>query len=360
MSEPVQLVCGLSGEKLAHAAAACVRSILDSFDPEGRLVLWFLYVDIGAEVRTALERSWSDPRLVVNWVEASEALSPVQEHPMAGSFLRLFVGELLGDVERVIWLDVDLLVFSDITELWNTSLKGNIIGAVPDPFSERTFFWKAALAEKLAIVGLQLDPEHRYFNAGVLLIDLDLWREKDIGQKAFEFYLRHPQLQHLDQDVLNFQLQGQVRYLKAKWNHIEPPALMWEWDPDVFRGLDPVEGLFHPAIRHMAGRCKPWDLSVRYSDRETFYQLLDRTEWRGQRPKHRHRLLIDLLHQWFDLQWLIVRGFWWPRSRTLAARSLVYVLKKPWMIPLIIAYGVRRCVLLSLAELRNMRRRASS
>ena len=84
--------------------------------------------------------------------------------------------------KRAVYLDCDILIEGDIKELFEFDLEGKTAGAVADhPQGERREYLK-----KLS--GLDGD----YFNSGVLLIDLDLWRQKEIGKKLFSFIRANP------------------------------------------------------------------------------------------------------------------------------------------------------------------------
>lgn len=89
------------------------------------------------------------------------------------SYARLFVGEMLPEtVDRVLYADCDMIVCEPLRELWNTPLGGKVLAAVQDSIS----------ADTKAAVGLQAGM--RYFNAGLLLIDLAEWRARKMGKGA--------------------------------------------------------------------------------------------------------------------------------------------------------------------------------
>ena len=124
------------------------------------------------------------------------------------SYARLFVGEVLPvEVERVLYLDCDVVVNGPLFDLWNTNLYGKCIGAIQDTIPSRT---KASVG---------LSSKHPYFNAGVLLIDLKQWREYNIGKKCLNFIDSYSgRVTHHDQGVLNGVLDGQWKRLSLKYN----------------------------------------------------------------------------------------------------------------------------------------------
>ena len=109
------------------------------------------------------------------------------------SYARLFIAEMVPEsVKRIIYLDCDMIVCQSLKELWDTDLNGKTIGVVQDTVGCR------------AKEQLSLSMNERYFNAGLLLIDLDAWRKHGIGAKCLHFLEAYNgQVYHHDQGVLN-------------------------------------------------------------------------------------------------------------------------------------------------------------
>ena len=90
---------------------------------------------------------------------------------------RLLVGEILPeDVDRILYLDCDMVILHSIRELYNTKLGENIIAAVEEP----------TVLERVRYE-IGLDYEASYVNAGLLLIDLKKWRENNLGEKTISY-----------------------------------------------------------------------------------------------------------------------------------------------------------------------------
>ncbi len=127
-------------------------------------------------------------------------------------YARLLLADQLHE-RRVLYLDADTLCLADPSPLHDAPLDGTVLGAVPDAL--------------IPTLGLDLDPlglpsaerQLPYFNSGVLVIDLDRWRDLDIGRRCFELLHQHgPHCQHHDQTALNWVLRGQWTRLPALWN----------------------------------------------------------------------------------------------------------------------------------------------
>lgn len=99
-------------------------------------------------------------------------------HISITTYARLKLGEYIADCDKVLYLDIDVLVRDSLTPLWDTDLGDNWLGACIDLFVERQEGYK----QKIGMA----DGEY-YFNAGVLLINLKKWRRHDIFKMSCEW-----------------------------------------------------------------------------------------------------------------------------------------------------------------------------
>ena len=170
------------------------------------------------------------------------------------AYYRLFLGEALpASIERVIFLDADVLVEGDLTELWNSPFDGYVLQAVPDAYSDLLHL------PRLRLAGFPFEDGARYFNAGVLLIDLRRWRERDVGRRASALLWKYgPSLYGRDQDALNCVLARYWKGLSPRWNLHELPHMLFSWDTSRHSTADLRDAFARPSIIHFAGTWKPW------------------------------------------------------------------------------------------------------
>ncbi len=207
---------------------------------------------------------------------AADALlkrAPTHGHLSAATYYRLFLPELLPmELNRVIYLDTDVVVRRPIEELWETDLGSHGLAAVQKP-----------RAGEYSEVGLSRESD--YFNAGVLLIDLARWRTRRIGEAALEFALhRSGRIQGHDQSALNHVLAGNWKRLDPRWNqqfkffvHTSDYLRM---DRGELRRLRR-----EPFIIHYTTGSKPWHYLNDHPLRHCYYENLDRTPFAGWRPQ---------------------------------------------------------------------------
>lgn len=113
------------------------------------------------------------------------------------AFYRLLLPDLKPDIDKAIYLDVDLVVNLDIKELFNQDMGDYIIGAIYEECNEK---YHSISTKK----NLEINIKHKYFNSGVLLIDCKKWRENNITQKLKDTYDRNEEkIMFHDQDILN-------------------------------------------------------------------------------------------------------------------------------------------------------------
>ena len=181
---------------------------------------------------------------------------PVTDRYPKEMYYRLLASQFLPtDVDRVLYLDPDLLVINSLNELWNTDLKQSMFAAA----SHSTGDGVATNVNRL-----RLDTTSAYYNSGVLLMDLEKCRERIEPGEVFAYVKTHAGTILLpDQDVLNA-LYGET---------ILPlDDLIWNYDArkynyNYFRSggkATPDWVIDHTAILHFCGRAKPWRDGYRY------------------------------------------------------------------------------------------------
>lgn len=129
-----------------------------------------------------------------------------------GTMFRLKILDIFPySIKKIIYLDADVLVNLDIKELWNMESQGNSILAMKD---------KGFMpAESQALFDKKILNKEKYFNAGVMVLNLDMIRRKhDLYQEAVRFLLENPECPFADQDALNNIFQKEVKFISDKFN----------------------------------------------------------------------------------------------------------------------------------------------
>lgn len=182
--------------------------------------------------------------------------------PPEAAFPLLLTDLLPESVERVLFLDPDLLVLDDIGKIWETDLGGNYAGAVVDQAIPCASSPRGLNGGGLA----DIPDDAPYFNGGVLLIDLDRWRGDDIAGQARR-YLERCTVDFFHQEALNVVLWNKWMQLDQRWNLIASLTAR----PYSMNGARVIE---NPGIVHFAGKFKPWRIRVGGPFASAYYDAL--------------------------------------------------------------------------------------
>lgn len=193
-------------------------------------------------------------------IDITEKLS-IQVNLDRGStsqYARLFIADLLDvSLNRILYLDCDIIINQSIEELWTTDLNGNIIAALKDAFSAdyRKIF--------------DLEPDDVMFNSGVMLIDLEKWRSEQIEKKLLDFIRsRNGHIQQGDQGALNAVLSRQTYCIAPKFNAITiffdfsyEEMLVYREPVDFYSKAEVDEAVRNPVLIHFTTSFlskRPW------------------------------------------------------------------------------------------------------
>ena len=191
----------------------------------------------------------------------------------AETYIRLFVPQYIdSSIDKILYLDVDMVVVESVKELLAVDLKDNLVGAIMDsPMQGRNN-------------RLEIPEKYGYFNAGLLLINLRKWREENFTEKCIDYICNNASLivQH-DHDVLNALAYDQWLRIPFKWNMLNtfflfPPRINVELANEVKECKKDVR------IAHFTGTVKPWTAWTRHPYGGLYYKYIKHTPWRGYRP----------------------------------------------------------------------------
>ncbi|MDO5380461.1 MAG: glycosyltransferase family 8 protein, partial [Acidaminococcaceae bacterium] len=183
-------------------------------------------------------------------------------HITQAMYYRYLFAELLPpEITRIIYLDADIICKGDILPLWQTDLQGKVLGAVRD--------WGEA--KSCDRIGLK---NGRYFNSGVLLLDLKQWRQQKLTQQLFQWLEAVGDTKILwgDQDALNGVLDGEFTELPKQYNCIVINNTV-------------LKAAAEDVIVHYIDYVKPWHIYYYDSDEKKLYwQYVKKSLWSDLKP----------------------------------------------------------------------------
>jgi lipopolysaccharide biosynthesis glycosyltransferase len=205
-------------------------------------------------------------------------------HVSIATYFRLFVASLLPEcINKVIYLDCDIIVRNSLKELLDTDIDKYALAAVyqDDP----------NLINGDEYERLNIPSKYGYFNAGVLLINLRYWREYEVESKLLNYiYSNYSNIRFHDQDTLNGVLFAQTLCLSCKWN-----VLSYFLKNEIFhftlsRCIEYKDELIsgvgeNPTVVHFVSRPKPWTWECVHPFKKDYYYYLQYTPFASWRPK---------------------------------------------------------------------------
>lgn len=168
------------------------------------------------------------------------------------TYYRILASELLPtEWQKVIYLDVDMIVCGDIKPLWDVDLTGKALAGVIDCSP-----WTGCVCERLGY-----PQSFGYFNAGLLALNLDYWRNNKIGERIVAYVSQYySDLRYMDQDALNGVLYEEIVLLPARYNYSVLVFLnrFWEAYSEETQQYY-LEEKNRVVVIHYQGEEKPWD-----------------------------------------------------------------------------------------------------
>lgn len=190
---------------------------------------------------------------------------PVSGHISLATYYRLLIPSVLPDnIQKVIYMDCDMIVNSSLKSVWNMDLEGHLIASVLEDDS------------KINACRLNYDHDLGYFNAGFFVLDLSLFRKYNLLPLLLEYISKNRSLlTYWDQDVLNYNLKDKKKIISLKYNlqdaYLRSNALV----PDVYK-LTYWESVKNPIVVHFTGNLKPWHYCCKNPYKYLYFKYLEK------------------------------------------------------------------------------------
>lgn len=166
------------------------------------------------------------------------------------TYYRLFIPQIMSDYDRVLYLDCDILVRNDLTDLFDMDMKGNQIACVYDDIRYTNNKARIKDCEEK----LKLKNYRCYFNAGVILFNVSKIKYEEFKEQFF-YVLRNYELPFQDQDVLNIIFEDKCKFLDFAWNY---QCHTLSENPQLANVEELSKAAENPKIIHYTSPFKPW------------------------------------------------------------------------------------------------------
>ncbi|MBD2614809.1 MAG: glycosyltransferase family 8 protein [Nostoc sp. ZfuVER08] len=279
-NEPIVLV-STADNNYAIALAVTIKSAIVNLKNKRRVVLYVLNGDITQANKDKILKSLDPEQVEIFWLKPDETLLSNmkldENYNTLAIYYRLFIPQLIPQhFHKAIYLDSDIVVLGDLEELWNIDVQDTYVFAAQD-------IWKRYIRNAKGLRNYEetgISPDHKYFNAGVLIINLEKWRTDNIGAKAIEYLEQNKEYIRLhDQDGLNAVLAGQWKELDPTWNQMQAIHEYSSWTESPYTEEVYNRALHNPNIVHFATFPKPWQENCKHPKQDLFFEYLNLTAW---------------------------------------------------------------------------------
>lgn len=262
--------------------AALLKSIEMNHVGSELITIYIVHDKISKKNMAKVQKTVSSTKIALEW-RSLESVVPIgvklpldrTSFPVC-AYARLCVPYFLSsDIKKVIYLDVDMLVLNDIKVLWSVDIGDHTLAAVVDRAEVVSSPWGGIKNYE----ALGLDPDTKYFNSGLMVINLEKWRANKFTESVINVInanLRH--VTFADQYGLNIVFAKQWFILDKRWNSYAQTEVS---DPFIihFTGIKPIY--------------KGYNFSLDYQDK--FNKYLALTPWANFKPKSRYSRLFKKL-----------------------------------------------------------------
>lgn len=205
-----------TNENYAPYAGVCIESIIKNSSKDFFYKVFVFHVDLSNNTIKKLN-SIKSQNLSTECLNISQNIETIKSNLYSHSYFsnemyyRIMIPEILSEYKKVIYLDCDMIVLGDLSELFCFDLKSYCIGAVKNPLHKKMFDYIAT--------NFDIDPD-KYVNSGMLLINCEEFRKQNIKNKFFEEIKKHDVLRYPDQDLINVVCKNKILYLPMNWNYL--------------------------------------------------------------------------------------------------------------------------------------------
>ena len=244
--------------------AVALRSLLDNASKDYNYCIKILHTNVVEEHKNQIKKYESE-NVSIEFVDLNYYIEKVQnklytrDYYTNTTYFRLFLPELYPQYDKVLYLDSDIIVVGDISELYNTDMGTNLVAAAPDDIIQ-----KNKVFQDYAELVVGVAKYQHYFNAGVLLMNLDELRKFKFQEKFLYLLEKFKFSVAQDQDYLNRLCKGRVTLISHDWDVM--PYVNDETKPEDIK------------LIHYNFAYKPWYFEdITYN--EYFWEYAKKTEF---------------------------------------------------------------------------------
>lgn len=280
------VVVFVADDHYAMPLAAAISSVVANLGKNQKIQVFIVDGHVSSSNKQKIAQLEDRRRVRIQWLQPSESHFDLLRSLPCGyvgksAYYKLLIPELLGPAyQRILYLDCDVVVEGDITELWYADVGKNYVLAVRDlinPFVSSPFGLK-----NWRELGRQ--PSDELFNTGVLVFNTAKWRKENATNRLVRYLRENSRYIRLcDQDAMNAVFGDTWGRLDPCWNVL--PYMHIAGSYSLLSKKSHEDLLARAKLLHYCGPNKPWNTCCGHPRRDRFFHYLDLTVWSGWRPK---------------------------------------------------------------------------
>jgi lipopolysaccharide biosynthesis glycosyltransferase len=244
-------------DNYAPYLAVAMRSLIDNASPDYQYNIHIL-IDKLNEFNTSVLCGMATENIRVETVNVTNKLDSLgdmlhlRDYYTKTTYYRFFIPALFPQYERGLYLDCDIVVKGDISQLYNVALGDNILAAAPEEVMLMVDVFGTYVEAVLEV------PRNEYFSAGILVMNLEKMRHVALEEQFVDILGRRTFRVTQDQDYLNVLCRGDFLMLDSGWNKtacynapVDTPVNIIHykinWKPWHYKGVRFEEDFWHYA-----------------------------------------------------------------------------------------------------------------
>jgi lipopolysaccharide biosynthesis proteins, LPS:glycosyltransferases len=197
---------------------------------------------------------------IIDFIDIDAKKFEIRAYYSIVTYYRIFIPHILSEYDKIIYVDCDMLLFSDISDIFlNTDMSDKYMAGAPDIGIIKLFYENKKIANYLK-KEIGINDVSMYLQAGFIIFNLNMMRKDSIMEKMIS-RLDKGYLEWQDQDLLNFACKNKIVRLPMEWNIIYIYAI----NKDTLREKIPME-IYRSFINscdnikcmHFANFPRPW------------------------------------------------------------------------------------------------------
>ncbi|MEM9982328.1 MAG: glycosyltransferase family 8 protein [Bacteroidota bacterium] len=271
MNQKKYIACTINEAYAPHFGVMCTSLFVNH--PEEEFEIFLIYDTLKKSDEKKINQLFEKHKQYIHYLPFHTDLVkefPLSAHAHFANYYRLFLTDLLPSyIEQVLYLDCDIIVDGNITVIWQTAL-GN--------------YWLAAVQD----IGITTHQDRlpmqsaRYFNSGVMFINLDKWRKEKVVNRFTNFIdTFEGKLSCWDQDVLNVVFDGQWKALPIPMN---VQTYVYDFSLETIADFTQQEAILkakvQPTIIHYTTPFKPWSIHSTHPMKHKYYSYKKKSPWK--------------------------------------------------------------------------------